>query len=141
MATGLYPIEYSLDGVNWQGINYFTDLEPGFDYTFYVRYIEEGCLGEPAHGVLFEIPNVITPNGDGYNDSITIDNLHIFGGAESTFEIYDRYGKLIFSESSNSSITWNGMYLGRVLNSTDYWYILRIPDGREISGSITVKNF
>ena len=141
IATGLYPIEYSMDGENWQGLNTFTDLEPGIEYRFYVRYIEQGCLGEPASGAIFIIPNVITPNGDGYNDEITVSNLHIFNGAESTFEIYDRYGKLIFSESSNTSITWKGMYLGRVLNTTDYWYILRIPDGREIKGSITVKNF
>ena len=141
VATGLYPMEYSMDGVNWHGLNYFTDLEPGFQYSFYVRYIQELCVGDPAFGAIFAIPNVITPNGDGYNDEITVKNLHVFNGAESTFEIYDRYGKLIFAETSNTSITWNGMYLGRVLNSTDYWYILRLPDGREVKGSITVKNF
>ncbi|MDO5656549.1 MAG: T9SS type B sorting domain-containing protein [Flavobacteriaceae bacterium] len=141
IASGLYPIEYSIDGVNWQGLNYFTGLQPGIEYIFYVRYIEQGCMGEPASGAIFIIPNVITPNGDGYNDEIRIENLHIFNGAASTFEVYDRYGKLVFSDSNSTVIVWNGKYLGRVLNSTDYWYILRIPDGREIKGSITVKNY
>ena len=141
LASGLYPIQYSMDGVNWQGLNYFTDLEAGYEYVFYVRYIEQGCLGEPYSGTIFMIPNVITPNGDGYNDEIIIENLHVFDGQNSTFQVYDRYGKLIFEETSNTEIIWDGKYLGRVLNSTDYYYIFKIPDGREIKGHITVKNY
>lgn len=140
VATGLYPIEYSIDGINWQGLNYFTNLPPG-PHTFWVRYITEGCVSLPKRGLILNMNNVITPNGDGYNDYITIKDLDVFEGEESKLEIYDRYGKLIFMDKSNTSISWDGKYLGRVLNSTDYWYILTLPDGRELKGSITVKNF
>ena len=139
VAIGDFAIEYSMDGENWQALNYFEDLEPGV-YTFYVRYVEQGCLGDPMEGIIFKLNNFISPNGDGYNDYITIDNLHVFDGEECTLIIYDRYGKEIFKESSATSIIWDGKYQGRVLNTTDYWYIFRVPDGREIKGSFTVKN-
>ena len=140
IATGHYPIEYSMDGINWQGLNYFTNLPVG-PHTFWVRYITEGCVSDPKRGLILNIHNVITPNGDGYNDYIAVNDLDVFEGKFSTFEIYDRYGKVIFKESSNTRIVWDGKYLGRVLNSTDYWYILTLPDGRKYRGSITVKNF
>lgn len=140
IATGDYAIEYSIDGENWQGINRFTNLEPGV-HTFWVRYITEGCLGEPQRGIIFNIHNIITPNNDGYNDEIRIDNLDVFNGEFCTLQIYDRYGKLLFEEISNTSIVWNGTFLGRTLNSTDYWYIFKTPDNRTIKGNITLKNY
>lgn len=140
IATGSFPMEYSMDGVNWQALNFFSNLPIG-PHTFWVRYITQGCVGDPKRGLVLDIPNVITPNGDGYNDYIIIKDLDVFEGEMSHLKIYDRYGKMIFQESSNSSIKWDGKYLGRVLNSTDYWYVLRLPDGREYKGSFTVKNF
>lgn len=140
IATGSFPIEYSMDGINWQGLNYFTDLPVG-PHTFWVRYIAEGCVSDPKRGLILNIPNVITPNGDGYNDYIRVDDLDVFEGAYSTFQIYDRYGKMIFQEQSNTFVQWDGKYLGRVLNSTDYWYVLILPDGRKYRGHFTVKNY
>jgi gliding motility-associated-like protein len=48
------------------------------------------------------VPNVFTPNGDGKNDvfRISTDNQ------SSSFEIFSRYGKSVFSDPNN--IGWNG---------------------------------
>lgn len=138
-ATGSYPMEYSIDGITWQHSPVFSPLEPGL-YTFYVRYVEQLCEGEPKQGAIFQIFNVVTPNGDGYNDHFRILDLHIFDGAESRLQIFDRYGKLIYEQTSNTEFVWDGTYLGRVVPTTDYWYIFTVPDGRQLSGHITVRN-
>lgn len=144
IATGFegLPIEYSLDGVNFQSSNIFHGLTPGL-YNVWVRYNynNRSCLGDPKSTILLEIHNVITPNADGYNDCISIENLYVFGDDKTKLLVYDRYGKLIFSEQSNSILKWCGFYGGRALPSTNYWYKIIIPDGREKTGYITLKNY
>lgn len=49
----------------------------------------------------FEIPNVITPNGDGFNDSFYVARLF----DRSSLVVFDRYGKAIY-ENSDYSNEW-----------------------------------
>jgi gliding motility-associated-like protein len=72
------------------------------------------------------VPNVVTPNGDGKNDSF------IIGIPNSTMKIYNRWGKLVF-ESPNYQNDWGK----GVVNGT-YYYILISPVGEECKGVVTV---
>lgn len=137
-ASGNRPILYSSDGVTWQSSNIFNDLTPGIQ-TFYVRYDGEDCIVE-KEGVILNIPNVITPNGDGYNDLWTLKNLHVFGGKTTNVRIYDRFQVMIFEQNSNTEVVWDGKIRGRVIPTTSYWYIITLPDGRQFNGWIVLKN-
>ena len=56
----------------------------------------------------------------------------------STLYIYDRFGKLLFKEMGNTD-GWSGEYNGRRLPSTDYWYILDIPEiDKQYEGHFTL---
>ena len=56
----------------------------------------------------------------------------------STLYIYDRFGKLLFKETGNTD-GWSGEYNGRRLPSTDYWYILDIPEiDKQYDGHFTL---
>jgi len=59
----------------------------------------------PGPDYLFEMPNVLTPNGDGVNDVL---NLNINSGAIQNFKfnIINRWGNLVF-HSDQASFTWN----------------------------------
>jgi gliding motility-associated-like protein len=118
-ATGGFgQYEYSLNLIDWQISNTFTDL-PNGSYTVYVRDIQ-GCglkLVENLFAITY--PNFFTPNGDGYNDTWGITGLDASYAAQIT--IYDRYGKLLKQISPNGS-GWNGMYNGQILPATDYWF-------------------
>lgn len=119
LATGGYgQYEYSLDLIDWQTSNTFTDLATG-NYTVYVRDIQ-GC-GIKFVENLFAItyPNFFTPNGDGFNDTWNITGLDASYAAQIT--IFDRYGKLLKQIDPNGS-GWNGMYNGQLLPATDYWF-------------------
>jgi gliding motility-associated-like protein len=119
MASGGFgEYEYSLDLVNWQSSNIFTDL-PNGSYVVYVRDIQ-GC-GLLNSGTLFALtyPNFFTPNGDGYHDTWNIANLD--PSYEAKIFIYDRYGKLIRQVNPNGE-GWDGTFAGQQLPATDYWF-------------------
>ncbi|MDR2122977.1 MAG: T9SS type B sorting domain-containing protein, partial [Flavobacteriaceae bacterium] len=139
IAKGAFPLEYSMDNKHWQKSNTFTDLGAGI-YTFYVRSLSNGCEGIPSKGILFKVPNVITPNGDGHNDTWRLCGLDLFD-TTSHIKIFDRYGKQMFEQGTRSCFTWDGKYLGRNLPTTSYWYIITIADGRQFTGWILLRNY
>lgn len=100
---------------------------------------EHGCpaVDEIEVNVDFGIPNFITPNGDGYNDTWEIPFLRNNPGAD--IKIYDRFGKLITSYKG-ADHGWDGTADGKAVNPDTYWYIIDLKDDSSpIKGKITVK--
>ncbi|WP_164875621.1 T9SS type B sorting domain-containing protein [Apibacter sp. HY039] len=135
-AIGKAPLEYSLDSINWQNSPFFTGLPPK-TYQVYVRNAL-GCINGPLFFSILDMPNVITPNGDGINDVWHIKGLEIYSGSSIT--IFDRYGKLLLKQKIDKEFIWDGKYLGRNLPSSSYWYILDLTDGRRLTGWIAIRN-
>ena len=72
-----------------------------------------------------EIPNVFTPNGDGFNDFFEIqsDELVFF-----ELEIYDRWGKQVY-KSNDINSNWDGTYsTGSGSRANTFSYILKYRD-------------
>jgi gliding motility-associated-like protein len=69
-------------------------------------------------------PNVITPNGDGKNDTLVFRNLEYF--PNSVLRIYNRWGSLVY-DSPNYQNDWTG---GKVSDGT-YYYVLYITEKQE----------
>lgn len=139
IASGDRNILYSMDGNNWQTSNTFDNLAPGL-YTFYIKYENENCVVGPVEGIIPLIYNTISPNGDGINDRWVIRNLHVFNGQMAKLEIFDRYGKKLYTQESNTEFVWDGKWDGKPLPSTSYWYTILFPDGRKYTGYINVLN-
>lgn len=139
-GTGGY-LEYSLNGVIWQTSPRFDNLVKGETYTVYVR--EDGCLIDFYKVTTINVPNFISPNGDGYNDTWEIRGIEATPNA--TIKIFDRYGKIFVDTNFDGNYVWDGKYMGRSLPATDYWFIIDIPsDGvikaNKIRGNISVRN-
>ena len=137
-ATGLQTILYSIDGITWQATNTFYNLPTGIT-TFYVKYADSDCIVK-QQGVVLDIKNAITPNGDGMNDHWIVKNLHVFGGKMSNVKIFDRYQMVVFEQSSGTQFFWDGTMKGRAIPTSSYWYVITLPDGRSFTGWILVKN-
>ena len=73
------------------------------------------------------IPQVITPNNDGYNDEWIIRNIDIFPEAEVL--IYNRWGKLVFRTKNLSANPWDGSQNDKLVPTDSYHYILYLNDG------------
>jgi len=81
------------------------------------------------------IPNVFSPNGDGYNDNFVITGLDRH--PDSHIMIYNRWGKLIY-EDENYQNDWNGKIGSTFAADGTYYYILIRGDGEEYTGDISL---
>lgn len=131
-------IVYSLDLIHWQDSNVFYNLEAG-DYTFYVKYADSDCYGDSIKGKIFNLKNAFSPNGDGINDYWELTGLDVFSN-NSTLQIFDRYGNMVYKEVSNTEFRWDGKSNSRVLNSDTYWFVITAGDERIYKGWIYLKN-
>jgi len=84
------------------------------------------------------IPNVFTPNGDGYNDVFQVITSGII---DYDLQIYNRWGVLLF-ESSSTAIHWDGRTnAGVEAAEGTYFYILTAKSGTKDysrTGTITL---
>ena len=79
---------------------------------------------------------VVTPNGDGINDTwqiVNIDRYNIY-----TIRIYSRSGKEL-ALYKNHYDGWDGTYKGKKLPSADYWYAISLDESDEtVQGHFTL---
>jgi len=139
-ATGPGIYEYSLDEPNgfWQDSNFFNNVSAGI----HVVYVNDknGC-GPPVYQeiVIVGVPKFFTPNGDGYNDYWSVKGVNQTFNSKSIIYIFDRYGKLLKQWVPSFSQGWDGTFNGVPLPADDYWFTLKLEDGRETKGHFSLK--
>lgn len=84
-----------------------------------------------------EAATIVSPNGDGVNDTWKIKNIELF--PDAVVWIYDRYGREIYKKEEYLN-DWNGVDRnGRQLPSDDYWYVVDIQSSdRYYTGHFTL---
>jgi gliding motility-associated-like protein len=88
------------------------------------------------HDYSWDIPNVITPNGDGNNDFFVL-NYEGFGPCIE-LSIYNRWGTLIY-QNANYKDDWYGKnQSGQKVSDGTYFYIINVCNKASITGYITV---
>ena len=89
-----------------------------YDVTLHIE-TGNGCGDAITHTVVIEqdllFPNVLTPNGDGYNDVFAIENLNTSLHAEdpdgyrnNKLVIYDRWGKIVYEANNYDTFSRDG---------------------------------
>jgi gliding motility-associated-like protein len=82
------------------------------------------------------ISNVLTPNGDGKNDTWMI--WGITQHQNNSVKVFDRAGRLVFYRQ-NYSNDWNGTYNGASLDEGAYYYVVDFGDGQKpATGMLTI---
>ncbi len=71
------------------------------------------------------IPNMITPNNDGYNDAWNLANVPNLGNA--SVHIFNRWGWEIY-KSEKYQNNWKGTYNGEPLPDGTYIYVIKFTD-------------
>lgn len=84
--------------------------------------------------IMFELPNVFTPNGDGINDLFLSTNLNDVI-QKVDMKIFNRWGQLVY-ETDDPSISWDGSYkkTSTKVPTGVYYYICDVFEPR-ISGT------
>ncbi|WP_149275045.1 T9SS type B sorting domain-containing protein [Pareuzebyella sediminis] len=125
--------EYAINDGEFQDDPVFNDVPPGTNTV--VINDKNGCgITEPIEFLVLGYPKFFTPNNDGANDTWNIKGIEIL--TDPVVFVFDRYGKLL--AQLNVGLDWDGMYNGRPLPSTDYWF--RLEYGEQENGIIVARN-
>jgi len=85
-----------------------------------------------------DIPNVFTPNNDGYNDQFIIIGLP----RNTSIAIFRKNGSIVY-ENTHYGYAGNGYsekwWDGLNVETGNYWYVLKQPNVKEIKGFVFVK--
>lgn len=137
-VSGEGDYEYSLNNINgpYQDSNVFENVPPGL-HTVFVRDKNNCGIVEDIVSVI-GFPKFLTPNGDGYHDTWQVYGLNHSSQIESIVYIFDRYGKLI-KQLSPTGTGWDGTFNGQPLPSSDYWFHVKLQDGRVFKSHFTLK--
>ena len=141
VQNGNLPITYTWNDPETQVSPTAVGLSGNQQYTVVVRDAI-GCtlLGsvfvEPNPGCFF-VANVVTPNGDGVNDTWVLGGLELYPSAK--IKVFNRWGQTVY-ESTGYSAPWPGTNNGELLPMADYYYIIDYSDEFEpITGTVTIK--
>jgi gliding motility-associated-like protein len=106
-------------------------------------YSDTVCVSNDTCAI-YSLPNIFTPNGDGYNDYLrpfpytSVEKIHIM--------IFNRWGNLVF-ETEDPNINWDGRNQNNSTECSDgtYFYICEVWEvtlhgtrERTLKGSITI---
>jgi gliding motility-associated-like protein len=94
-----------------------------------------GCSSDIVFQVLINsdcdvmVYSGFTPNGDGINDYLVIDNIEKY--SNNKVDVYNRWGNKIFSTTQydNMNNHWDGKQNGKAVTSGTYFYIIETKDG------------
>lgn len=112
--------------------------------TYILSSIINGCIFQDDVVVIVQnpltIPNTITPNEDGFNDTWKIGNISNYPSAQVS--VYDRWGQSVFKVTGYTpDKRWNGTNNGLRLPSGTYFYIIELRAGgvsKIYNGSINI---
>jgi gliding motility-associated-like protein len=131
---------YAVDDENgvYQESNTFLNLQEGL-HTVFVKDINN-CEIISQSFYIFGFPKYFTPNADGQNDTWNAYGLNSNDFQQViTIQIFDRYGKLLKVFDPLNTSGWNGMFNGQLVTPDDYWYFMKLPNGKEYRGHFTLK--
>jgi gliding motility-associated-like protein len=74
------------------------------------------------------IPNVFTPNGDGWNDTWDLPGMALYPNGVVT--IYNRFGQKILETNNYYSKPWNGKFRNADQPYGTYVYVIRLNDSK-----------
>jgi gliding motility-associated-like protein len=141
------PIQNSFESssvsYNWTGPNGFSAIGNPIQITggerglYYATITDaNGCSATQFIDVqttFCEIPNVISPNNDGYNDSLDLIGLDVVN-----LQIFSRWGRLVY-EKANYLDEWYGQNNnGGELPDATYFYFAQLKTGETKRGWILV---
>lgn len=95
---------------------------------------------ESLGGSMLPSIDVVTPNGDGINDTWVIQEVEKF--ANFDVKIFDSSGKLVYSAKENYDNSWGGTDGNRRLSTGTYYYVLtsNSGSGKSFTGTISLFN-
>ncbi len=135
---GIGDYVFALDDENgaYQESPIFENVRGGVHFI-YVKDLK-GCGIASQRIFVLDFPKFFTPNDDGFHDYWQILGLNSEDIQIKNIEIFDRYSVLIKTLNPTSR-GWDGTFNGKLLASSDYWFVAYFTDGSEYRNHFTLK--
>ncbi len=146
------PTAVDVDTITWSPAIYLNDttisnptvIKPKVDTWYYVTAIDSnGCIGIDSMFLLVVpdiiIPNGVSPNSDGKNDTWILDFKEDFPNLEVS--VFNRWGDLLFYDNAGYLVEWDGKYEGKELPVGTYYYTINLHNEfypEPFTGPITI---
>ncbi|MGB3606058.1 MAG: choice-of-anchor L domain-containing protein [Psychroserpens sp.] len=142
------PVNYTIGDVtiNWYLDGGLIENENGLtlpvvdagDYDIEVIFNDTGCSNIATQEVIeletCVIPEGISPNGDGMNDTFDLSNFQV-----SKLEIFNRFGTLVYSKKNYTNEWFGQTKDGEELPVGTYFYTMEFRDGETRSAWVYVQ--
>lgn len=121
-----------------------TPIASPLETTNYVLTVTntDGCTATDTVVVTVEndhfliIHNLLTPNGDGFNDFWIIENIENYSNNEVS--IFNRQGQLVYTKQAYDN-SWEGTFNGKNLPDGAYYYVISFDDTDKIfKGAVNI---
>lgn len=95
----------------------------------------EGCWSAQSYSLqvagdyTFACNNILSPNGDGKNDTWVIQNIDSYPNNEVM--VYDRSGRMVYHKKEYGN-QWDGTVKGKYLHEGAYYYVVSIDNGKKV---------
>ena len=134
-SLGIGDYEFALNNGRFKNNPIIKNVPPGI-HTVLVRD-KKGCGVAQLEVSVIGYPYFFTPNGDGTNDTWQILGVNDKFQSSSLIYIFDRHGRLM-AQITPDSIGWDGTYNGSFLPADDYWFRVKLEDGRSFTGHFSL---
>jgi gliding motility-associated-like protein len=113
--------------------NYNGELQ--FPLQFKVIVNDGSCEVEEVIEIsnnLCGVPNAVSPNGDGINDTFDLTDFNV-----NTIAIYNRWGRKVYDFTGRYDKQWHGQWKeGNMLPTGTYYYIISSENGDQKAGYV-----
>lgn len=127
------------DEINWSTGEITNNILINQGGFYFAQVFKNGCSANKSFVIVIKerhgIANILTPNGDGFNDTWNI--FHIDNIGPCQVSIYNRGGTEVFV-SSDYRNSWDGTYKGKPLPEGTYYYIIKCADEIENRGPVSI---
>jgi gliding motility-associated-like protein len=141
-ADGTYPVTWAPAlGLTFDGDQLRPVAAPTVTTTYTLSAQVGNCSDQSSVTVTvtprLRIPNALSPNGDGDDDTWEIDNIGDY--PSNHVLVFNRWGSKIFETSGyRRGNEWNGSISGQPAPVGTYYYVITLGNGKSYSGPLTV---
>ena len=142
-ASGTYPVVWSpAASLTFRGNNQLRPAAAPLVTTTYTLSAGGGsCTDQSSVTVTVtprvRIPNALSPNGDGLDDTWEIDNIGVY--PSNHVLVFNRWGNKIFETTNYGRANeWHGDINGQPAPIGTYYYVITLGNGKKYSGPLTV---
>lgn len=106
---------------------------------YFAEVKNQGCPNTKSFTIIVHdrvgVTNLITPNGDAYNQRWEIFNIENHSPCQVS--VFSRDGTLVYS-NTNYNNQWDGTYNGNPLPEGVYYYVVNCEDGLSRKGALSI---